>query len=100
MPNTLIEAMVSGMACISTDFSSGGARALIQNRIDGILIPVDDISALKEALLFLVNNPSAKEEIKTNALAIRFKNSKKEIMPHWVELIKSLDKSKGVTSMR
>lgn len=90
LPNVLIEAMATGKACISTDFNSGGARALIDDGLNGILIPVNDTKALKNALLFLVENTSLKDQIKLRALEIRINNSKKNIMPKWIELIKSM----------
>lgn len=90
MPNALIEAMATGMACVSTDFSSGGAKALIEDGVNGILINVNDVQSLKTALLYLILNPAIKNQIKLNATEIRIKNSKKEIMPLWVELIKSM----------
>lgn len=92
LPNVLIEAMAAELACISTDFNSGGARALIDHGVNGVLIPVNDVIALKEAILFLVENPTLKEQIKLNAGNVRIKNSKKEITPLWVELIKSMIK--------
>ena len=56
MPNALIEAMAMGLACISTDFSSGVARALITNNENGIIVPVDDLFSLKNAILNVVFN--------------------------------------------
>lgn len=91
MPNALMEAMASGLACISTDFRSGGARALIENGVSGILIPLNDIDALKEKLLFLVTNPKVKSKLKRNAAsAIRNNNNRELILQKWVQLIKSL----------
>lgn len=50
MPNALMEAMVSGLAVVSTDCPCGGPAELIEHEINGILIPVDDENALTEAL--------------------------------------------------
>lgn len=55
MPNALIEAMVMGMACISTDCPCGGPRDLINKKYtNGILVPVDDKQAMSEALEKLI----------------------------------------------
>ena len=48
--NALLEAMAIGMPCISTDSPPGGARMLIQNKVNGQLIPVGDYKALEQAM--------------------------------------------------
>ena len=50
MPNALMEALVSGLAAVSTDCPCGGPAELIEDGVNGILIPVDDEQALTEAL--------------------------------------------------
>ena len=90
MPNALIEAMAMGLACISTDFSSGGARALITNNENGIIVPVDDLFSLKNAILNVVFNTDLKQKIKANAVKIRETNSKERILPIWIEYINTI----------
>lgn len=90
MPNALLESMAMGLACISTDFRSGGAKALINNRVNGLLIPVNDKEALKAALLALVNDVELKRAIKRNASNIRISNSKEIILPMWIDFAESL----------
>ena len=63
MPNALLEGMALGLACISTDFPTGGARALITNNENGIIIPVGDKEALKKAIRKLVDNVEMKSYI-------------------------------------
>lgn len=50
LPNALMEAMVLGLPVISTDCGGGGARALIEDGVDGLLVPVNDVDALAEAI--------------------------------------------------
>lgn len=89
MPNVLIEAMAMGLACVSTDFKSGGANALIVNNENGVLIPVDDVGALKTALLGLILDTPRKKRIKEKALSIRKTHSKEIIFPKWIEYLES-----------
>ncbi len=51
MPNALLEAMALGIPCISTDCPCGGPRDVIKDGENGLLIPVRDTNALKNALL-------------------------------------------------
>lgn len=87
MPNVLLEAMAMGLACISTDFPSGGAKVLIKDNENGLLVPVGDKVALKEAMEFLVNHEELKMKMKRTALKIRDKNSKERIFPQWEALV-------------
>lgn len=76
MPNSLMEAMAAGLPCISTDCPTGPSD-LIDNGINGILIPVGDDSALVSSIDYMVSNPEiaftmgqkAKEKIKKNYAA-------------------------------
>ena len=57
MPNTLIEAMSLGLACISTDCPCGGPRDLIEDGVNGFLIPTGDTQALADRLAELLSCP-------------------------------------------
>ncbi len=50
MPNALMEAMALGLPCVSTDCDGGGARFLIENEKNGLLVPKDDVNALAVAM--------------------------------------------------
>lgn len=47
MPNVVLEAMATGAAVISTDNAAG---CVITNGTDGLLVPVDDVTALAECM--------------------------------------------------
>lgn len=76
MPNSLMEAMAVGLPCISTDCPTGPSD-LIDNEINGVLIPVDNEEALINAVNNMINNPKeayqmgkrAKEKMKSNYAA-------------------------------
>lgn len=70
MPNALIEAMALGLAVISTDCPCGGPRDLIEDGVNGILIPVGDKEVLKEKLCKLMSAPETMQHLGINATGI------------------------------
>ena len=50
MPNALLEAMVTGTPCISTDCPCGGPAMVVQDGINGLLVPFGDVQALEKAM--------------------------------------------------
>jgi glycosyltransferase involved in cell wall biosynthesis len=90
MPNALIEAMAMGLACISTNFPSGGAEVLIQSGINGILIPAGDIDAMSDALIRLIENDGLRMSISREATNIRKTNSLESISRKWIDYILSI----------
>lgn len=87
MPNALMESMAMGLACIATDVSTGGTRALIDNQRDGIIIPVGNKESLKKALCLLIEDDALRTRISNEAIKIRNKHSKETIIPQWLDFI-------------
>ncbi len=71
MPNALIEAMCLGLPCISTDSPIGGSAMLIENKANGLLIPVGDKEALINAINYMLENPEKANEMGKNAINTR-----------------------------
>ncbi len=55
MSNALIEAMAYALPCVATDIS--GSQDLIENNVNGILVPVDNVEELAGAIIYLLKNP-------------------------------------------
>jgi glycosyltransferase involved in cell wall biosynthesis len=90
MPNSLIEAMAMGLACVSTNFPSGGAEVLIQSGINGILVPVGDIDAMSDALIRLIEDDGLRISIGREAANIRKTNSLESISRKWINYIQNI----------
>lgn len=56
IPNALIEAMSIGLPVVSTDCSPGGARLLIKNFTNGLLVTKGNIDELSKAVLYMLDN--------------------------------------------
>lgn len=67
-PMVLIEAMSQGLACISFDIISG-PNEIINNRIDGVLVPKNNIDKLSQEMLALINNEKERERLSTKAMS-------------------------------
>lgn len=68
-PNALAEAMVSGLPVVSYDCKTGPGE-LIDDGINGYLVPVGDIDKLKEKLLLLIQDEKKRTELSSEALKI------------------------------
>lgn len=71
MPNTLIEAMSLGLACIATDCPCGGPGDLIEDGVNGFLVPVNDDMALADRLSLLLADPAAAEAMGKEAAKLQ-----------------------------
>ena len=90
MPNALAEAMAVGLPCISTDCPSYGSRFLIENKENGLLIPVGDQNGLEKAICKLIDDPVLSLKISNNAKLIRKELSINKIFNLWFRYIERI----------
>jgi len=95
IPNSLIEAMSVGLPCISTDCSPGGARLLIENMKNGILVPRGDADALAEGMLFLLDNEEIRKSFGNEAMKIIDKFDVAKVMNCWDRYIDDIICKRG-----
>lgn len=90
MPNALMEAMCAGLPCISTNCETGPSD-LINNGINGYLVPVGDSVALADLIIEMIENPSVAIELGKNARkSILNKYSPEEISEKLLDFISSV----------
>lgn len=90
IPNTLIEAMALGMPVIATDCSPGGARLLVQNNKNGIIVNKGDYKAIANGIVKVFSSPEFKLSISQNALSITDTYSEDIISSMWIEYINKI----------
>ena len=62
---SLMEAMAASRACIASEV--GGLAELVDNGVNGLLVPVKDSSALQEAILSLVHDSDLRDKLSRQA---------------------------------
>ena len=85
MSNSLIEAMCSGRPVISTRVS--GARDLIVDKQNGLLVNIGDQNAFTNALKLLIENQDLAQTLAQNATKLREVLSKDTICTMWNNLL-------------
>ena len=63
IPNSLIEALSVGVPCVSTDCTPGGPMFLTKGGKNGLIVPVDDVDAMTNAVLRIIENPQLAKEL-------------------------------------
>lgn len=90
MPNALMEAMALGLPCIATDCRPGGARTLIEDGVNGYVVPLGDAETLAEKMECLLANPLVAEKMAKEARKLQSTHSDKQIFDKWNEFLSKL----------
>lgn len=85
-PNVLAEATVSGLPAISTDCDFG-PREMIVDGENGLLVPVDDVHALTEAVTRVLQDPALRAHMAGQAAINRDRLSPARILADWDQVI-------------
>lgn len=65
LSNALLEAMMLGLPCISTDYS--GVDEIMEDGVNGIIVPKNDIDKLAKKIIYLLKEKDVRQEIVNNA---------------------------------
>ncbi|MGK0254630.1 MAG: GalNAc-alpha-(1-_4)-GalNAc-alpha-(1-_3)-diNAcBac-PP-undecaprenol alpha-1,4-N-acetyl-D-galactosaminyltransferase [Mariniflexile sp.] len=83
-PNALAEALVAGNACLSFNCPTGPSD-LIDDFVNGELIPVKDVEHLSNSILKLINDPGLIEKYSTNSRKLRISLNSEKISKQYFD---------------
>lgn len=92
MPNALMEAMASGLPCISTDCPCGGPRFLIRDGENGLLVPVGDEKAMVRAMETMLGDPDGAWKMGRKAEDVKRDLAPEVIYGQWEAFLNRLDR--------
>lgn len=86
LSNSMIEAMAIGLPTICTDCPVGGARMVIEDGVNGLLVPVGSREALTAAMCRVADDPALAERLSRNGRKLRQELSVGDIANRWEQL--------------
>lgn len=83
LPNALLEAMALGLPVVATDCPCGGPGTVIQNEVNGLLVPIKDQEALEQGINRLIEEPEFARQLGKEAKKICEKLNGPAIIDQW-----------------
>ncbi len=81
--NAMLEALATGVPCVCTDCPIGGARMMIRDHENGMLVPTGDEAAMTRALLELIEHPELARRLSEQSVRVRAALSADIIAEKW-----------------
>ena len=94
MPNVLIEAMAMGVPCVSVDCAPGGAAELIEDGVNGYLVPIGDKEKLTERLICLIDNQNISNGLSKKSVEVKKKLDSNLVCNMWKKYLFAISTSK------
>lgn len=87
LSNSMLEAMAIGMPVVCTDCPIGGARMVIEDDVNGLLVPVQNVDGLVMAINTLIENPAKAIRLGEKAYEIRNELTANAVIAKWEQLL-------------
>lgn len=87
LSNSMIEAMAIGIPTICTDCPVGGAKMMIENGLNGILVPVGNKPEIVKAMKRIATDTKFANSLSIEGSKVREKLSVDNIVENWEELL-------------
>lgn len=90
LSNSMLESLAIGLPCVCTDCLGGGARELITDGENGLLVPMQDPESLYLAIKRFIEDSALSEKCSQNAVKVRDTHSAEKIAGKWLRYIESV----------
>lgn len=85
-PNALLEAMAAGLPCVACDCDFG-PRELIENGVNGLLVPPDDVPRLGDAIAQLARDAVLRDTLAREALRVHDRFARAAVIDRWSQVL-------------
>ena len=85
----MIEAMACGLPVVAVDFKCG-PKDIVRDGRNGILVPNDDIAALAQGMMRMMDDDIARRRMGDEAWKVVDEYSEERVMGMWKELFEDL----------
>lgn len=90
MPNALMEAMALGLPCVATDCRPGGARTLVEDGVNGFVVPRMNADALADRMRYVLSHPEVANTIAHGGRKIAETHTERKTFDKWEEFIERI----------
>ena len=88
-PNSLIEAMSQGCACLGSD-CEGGIKEIITDGVDGLIAKSEDVDDLAAKLQMLINDENLRRKLSAGAIEKAKQFDKNAFFAKWDNLLEEV----------
>ncbi len=85
--NSMLEALAMGIPTVVTDCPVGGARLMIQDGVNGVLVPVGDADAMYQGMKKVIEDADFAERIAVEAYKVRERYPIEKVSEMWIDLM-------------
>ena len=85
LSNALIEAMMIGLPCITTNYP--GANEIVRDGYNGLVVPMNDVDALSNAMEEIIVNKELSNKLSINAIKSSEIYKKEVVIEQWEKII-------------
>ena len=85
LSNSMLEAMAIGLPTVCTDCDGGGARMMIQDHVNGLLVPKGDVQAVYQAMKKIIEDEELAEKLSINCSKLKEELSVDNIVNEWIK---------------
>lgn len=87
--NSMLEAIAIGVPTVCTDCPAGGAREVIQDGVNGLLVPTKDVTAMANAIVRILADSDFAQALSQEGYRLREVISADTIAAQWCRYIES-----------